>query len=68
MTEVVEHVLGRFGRLDVLVKNAGIGSAGAAEELSVAQDRKVLEVNVLGVIQMMKAVLPHMRAQGRGAS
>jgi len=62
----VEHVLGRFGQLDVLVNNAGIGSAGAAEELSVAQDSKVIDVNVLGVIRMMKAVLPHMRAQGRG--
>ena len=62
----VEHVVGRFGRLDVLVNNAGIGSGGAAEELSVAQDQKVFDVNLLGVIRMMKAVLPQMRAQGRG--
>ena len=62
----VEHVVGRFGRLDVLVNNAGIGSGGAAEELSVAQDQKVFDVNLLGVIRMMKAVLPQMRAQGHG--
>lgn len=66
VTAVVEHVVGRFGRLDVLINNAGIGSSGAAEELSVAQDQKVIDVNVLGVIRMMKAVLPHMRAQGQG--
>jgi NAD(P)-dependent dehydrogenase (short-subunit alcohol dehydrogenase family) len=62
----VGQVVGRFGRIDVLVNNAGIGSAGAAEELSVAQDQMVFDVNVLGVVRMMKAVLPHMRAQGRG--
>jgi short-subunit dehydrogenase len=50
----------------VLVNNAGIGSGGAAEELSVAQDSKVIDVNVLGVIRTMKAVLPQMRAQGEG--
>src|SRR5439155_11483427 len=45
---------------------AGIGSAGAAEELSIAQDQRVFDINVFGLIRMTKAVLPHMRAQGGG--
>ena len=59
-------MIDRFGRIDVLVNNAGIGAAGAVEENSVAQAQSVLDINVLGVIRMTKAVLPHMRAQGGG--
>lgn len=65
-TAVVEQVIERFGRIDVLVNNAGIGSAGAVEENSVAQAQSIFNINVLGVIRMTKAVLPHMRAQGGG--
>jgi NAD(P)-dependent dehydrogenase (short-subunit alcohol dehydrogenase family) len=62
----VRQVIERFGRLDVLVNNAGIGSAGAAEESSVAQAQGVFDINVFGVLRMTNAVLPHMRAQGSG--
>ena len=62
----VGQVIERFGRIDVLVNNAGIGSAGAAEENSVAQAQRVFDINVFGVIRMTKAVLPHMRARGSG--
>ena len=63
---MVHQVIERFGRLDVLVNNAGIGSAGAAEENSVVQAQGVFDVNVFGLIRMTRAVLPHMRAQGSG--
>jgi short-subunit dehydrogenase len=66
VTSVVQQVLGRSGRLDVLVNNAGIGSTGAAEETSVAQAQDVFDVNVFGLMRMTTAVLPHMRAQARG--
>jgi len=63
---VIQQVIERFGRIDVLINNAGIGSAGAAEENSVEQAQRVFNVNVFGVMRMTNAVLPHMRAQGGG--
>jgi NAD(P)-dependent dehydrogenase (short-subunit alcohol dehydrogenase family) len=66
VSTVVQRVIAQFGRIDVLVNNAGIGSAGAAEESSIAQAQGVFDINVFGVIRMTKAVLPHMRAQGAG--
>src|SRR5947208_12211551 len=63
---VVHDVIERFGRLDVLVNNAGTGAAGAGEESSVAQTQRVFDINFFGMVRMTKAVLPHMRAQGRG--
>ena len=66
VTAAVAQVIQRFGRIDVLVNNAGIGSAGAAEENSVGQAQTVFDINVFGVIRMTNAVLPHMRAQGSG--
>jgi NAD(P)-dependent dehydrogenase (short-subunit alcohol dehydrogenase family) len=66
VTTVVGQVIERFGRIDVLVNNAGVGTNGAAEEVSVAQAQRVFDVNVFGLMRMTKAVLPHMRARGRG--
>ncbi|MFC8801562.1 oxidoreductase [Promicromonospora sp. NPDC057138] len=66
VTTAVEQVIDRFGRIDVLVNNAGGGLTGAAEENSVAQVQGVFDVNVFGVIRMTQAVLPHMRSRGSG--
>jgi len=54
------------GRIDVLVNNAGYSQAGAIEETSIADMQAQFDTNLLGVIRMIKAVLPTMRQQGRG--
>lgn len=64
----VDAVIAQFGRIDVLVNNAGMGLAGASEENSIAQSRRLFDINVFGVMRMTNAVLPHMRAQGADAS
>jgi NAD(P)-dependent dehydrogenase (short-subunit alcohol dehydrogenase family) len=66
VASVVQQVIHRFGHIDVLVNNAGVGATGAAEEFSVAQTQDIFDINVYGVMRMTKAVLPSMRAQRRG--
>ena len=56
----------RFGGIDVLVNNAGIGYFAAIEEGDAAEVRKMFEVNVFGLTSMVQAVLPGMRQRRRG--
>jgi NAD(P)-dependent dehydrogenase (short-subunit alcohol dehydrogenase family) len=66
VTAAVAAVMADFGRIDVLVNNAGLCLVGPLEELSKADDRALLETNLLGPMALIRAVLPHMRAQGGG--
>ena len=62
----VEKIIAEQGRIDVLFNNAGYGLYGAVEEVSMEDVRQQFEVNVFGYAQLVKAVMPYMRAQGDG--
>jgi NAD(P)-dependent dehydrogenase (short-subunit alcohol dehydrogenase family) len=64
--QTVDAALKRFQRIDVLVNNAGYGLAGALEECSMEEIRRVFETNVFGLMAVTKAVLPCMRQQKSG--
>jgi NAD(P)-dependent dehydrogenase (short-subunit alcohol dehydrogenase family) len=64
--EVIERSFARLERIDVIVSNAGYGLFGAAEELSDEQIDHMIATNLVGSIQLIRAVLPHLRAQGGG--
>jgi NAD(P)-dependent dehydrogenase (short-subunit alcohol dehydrogenase family) len=62
----VEEVIRQGAQIDNLVCNAGIVIIGSIEETPISLVRRQLEVNLLGYIRTVQAVLPHMRQQGRG--
>lgn len=62
----LDRAFGELGRIDVIVSNAGYGLLGAAEEATDAQVRDIIDTNLIGSIAVIRAALPHLRAQGGG--
>lgn len=63
---MVNGVIERFGKIDILINNAGITRDGFLTKLSVEDFQKVIDVNLTGVFHCTQAVVPHMIAQGKG--
>ena len=66
VSNLVNEVIQRAGRIDLLINNAGIGILGGAEESSITQSHAVFETNFFGSLRMIQACLPYMRKQGSG--
>jgi NADP-dependent 3-hydroxy acid dehydrogenase YdfG len=64
--DAVQKAHDTFGRIDVLISNAGYGQFGFFEELNEDEVRKQIETNLFGSIWVIQAVLPIMRGQGNG--
>lgn len=62
----IDETVIRFGQIDVVVNNAGYGLAGGLEELSDAEARKNFDINVFGTLNVIRKVMPYLRAQQSG--
>ncbi len=62
----VDEAFQRMGRIDVVIQNAGYGLVGAGEEVSDAELDRQIATNLIGSIQLIRAVLPYLRKQGGG--
>lgn len=64
--QMVQATLDRFGQVDILVNNAGCGLYASVEDSRIEDIQQIMNVNFMGAVYALKAVLPIMRQQGRG--
>jgi NAD(P)-dependent dehydrogenase (short-subunit alcohol dehydrogenase family) len=66
VNKAVNAAVARFGKLDVVVNNAGYGLAGSLEELTDQESRDNFDINVFGALNVIRSVMPHLRKQRSG--
>jgi short-subunit dehydrogenase len=66
INESIQQTIAAFGRIDVVVNNAGYGMAGTVEEVTEQDIRRIFDTNILSPINVIKGILPFMRAQRSG--
>ncbi|WP_460951949.1 SDR family NAD(P)-dependent oxidoreductase [Spirosoma daeguense] len=66
VAQAIQETIATFGRIDVVVNNAGYGIGGSIEELTDQETRDSFDVNVFGTLNVIRNVLPHLRAQQSG--
>ncbi|MGC2422745.1 MAG: SDR family NAD(P)-dependent oxidoreductase [Nitrospirota bacterium] len=66
IVNLIKKTIEKFGRIDILINNAGQGMRGLVENIDLEQYKSIMELNVYGVLRAMQAVIGPMRAQGGG--
>ena len=64
--EAIDEIINNEGKIDVLINNAGYGSYGAVEDVTIEEAKRQFEVNLFGLARLTKEVLPYMRKQKSG--
>ncbi len=62
----INEIIAKEGKIDIVINNAGMGISGPTENVSIDDVKKIMEINFVGVVNVVKSVLPSMRERGEG--